>query len=186
LTVFRPRLEFTVPDDRWTVAAETTDIFELGRLDEAGEPLNGVYIDGTQVQVVFDPPCPVGSTKLINERPQALIEALQANEFISVSDPRPVSFAGYTGLQVDISYVKPVGDACGPVPEGEDENVLHLFPAGNGTFRLGPDPEDRVRLISIDVEGRPLTFIVGTYDLAGYPQFEQIAQPIVESISVTP
>jgi hypothetical protein len=60
--------------------------------------------------------CATSPTRTIEERPRALIEWLLANEHLTVSDPRPVSFSGFTGLQVDVEYAQGPGDACGPYP----------------------------------------------------------------------
>lgn len=182
LTVFRPQLEFTIAEEGWTLAAESTDVFELGRYGDTSAP--DAYISGHQIQVVFDFPCPTAPTHTLAERPRALIEWLQGNGHISVSNPRPVSFAGFTGLGVDIEYASGPGEECAPFESEAERTRLHLFPVGQVTFKL--DPGERARVISVDVEGWPLTILVGTYNSDHYDDFQEIARPVVESIHVNP
>ncbi len=182
LTLFRPELEFTIPEDGWMLAAQSTDAFELGRYGASTTP--DAYIGGAQVQVVFDYPCRDAPARTLEERPRALIDWLQGNVYISTANLRPVSFAGFTGLSIDISYAKGPPEECPPLESEGDRTRIHLFAVGDVTFML--EPGERARIISADVEGRPLTILVGTYDSEHYDDFEEIAQPILESIAVNP
>lgn len=184
--MFRPRVEFTVPDPGWTVAAESTDVFELALFDPRGETDQepDVYVDGAQVQVVFERPCASSPTRTIAERPRALIDWLVGHEHLQTSDPRPVSFGGFTGRQVDVAYARAPGEDCAPFASDTERRRLHLFPVGSVTFML--DPGERARVITVDAEGRPLTLLVGTYDPNHRNDFQAIAEPVVESFAIVP
>jgi len=186
LTAFRPSLEFTIPEDDWTLAAESTDGFELGRYRDSHAPdaAPEAYISGEQIQVVYDLPCPSAPTRTLEERPRALIDWLQDNAYISTTSPKPLSFAGFTGLEIDIAYNAPPGEECAPFETDTDRTRLHLFPLGISDYLL--DPGERARVISVDVEGRPLTILTGTYNPDHYDDWQEIALPVVESITVTP
>jgi hypothetical protein len=55
---------------------------------------------------------------------------------------------------------------------------------GGGTYKL--DPGERARVISVDVDGVPLTLIAGTYHPDHYDDYREITAPILESIRVSP
>jgi len=186
LTAFRPSLEFTIPEDDWTLAAESTDGFELARYRDSHAPgaAPDAYISGEQIQVVYDFPCPTAPTRTLDERPRALIDWLQDNPYISTTSPRPVSFSGFTGLEMDIAYEVPPGEECAPFKSDTDRTRLHLFPLGVSDYLL--DPGERARVITVDVEGRPLTILTGTYNVGHYDDWQEIALPVVESIKVNP
>src|SRR5262249_51652262 len=121
-------------------------------------------------------------THTLEERPRALIDWLHDNPYLSTSDPRPVSFGGFTGLQIDVAYKSPPGPECAPFESDAARTRLFLFPGAESSFCL--DPGERVRFISVDHQGVPLTLQVGTYHSAHYDDWQAIVAPVLESISI--
>src|SRR5205823_7056213 len=79
--------------------------------DNIDAPVHG-YLGAGFVQVVLDGPCLDSKTHALARDPTALIDWLETNRWLKVSDPLPINLAGYSGLRVEVSQAKSPKGAC--------------------------------------------------------------------------
>jgi class 3 adenylate cyclase len=183
LTRFRPRTAFDIVEEGWRATHDDPDAFELTRWRDESD-FDG-YLSAAHVQVVNQEPCLGSETVLLDPSAHALIEWLQANPHVETTSPLPVSISGYAGLAVDVTQAMPPPDICAgeEVPEPMRDRVF-LFPLGETSFWIGPD--ERIRLTVVDVGDRPVTFLVGSLQPDRFDEVVVIAQPVLDSLRITP
>jgi class 3 adenylate cyclase len=179
LEEFRPTTEFEVFDDSWMATEELPDGFTIGRED-------GI-ITGGIVQVVYSGACHDAPTETIDQDPKSLVDWLQANPALVTTDPRSANLGSWSGLTIDLESAGPQ-DCAVPAdfPEALQERLrtaVYLFYFGDNTFWLGPN--EKARLIVVDVDGRPVTVLAGGYAAADFEAFMEDAQPILDSFRFT-
>lgn len=172
LTAFHPRIRFTVATPDWVAVEDAPDTFDL-------EGPNHAYLIGALVQVVSTGPCINSPNRLLGQTPHALIEWLQATPTVKVSNPIPVTAAGYAGLSVVISPAA-TPTACQIGPPGS----ISLFKVGDHVFSLRRT--ERAEVIALDVAGQPVTILVGAQDEATYERTVATAGAIIQSLQIVP
>jgi len=183
----RPPMSFEIASGDWEIDRIYPDGFNLFyRRSPESELVDG-YVSGGVVQVVLNGPCRESPTQAIGPEPEALVAWLQANEWLTVTDPRPVNLGGWTGLQVDVSQAKNPAGSCEPPPsEAPSELVdtieqqVYIFLFGADNFWIAPD--ERVRMLIVDVGGRSFTILAGVLESSGFEGFLEAALPTLESI----
>ncbi|HEU4673640.1 MAG TPA: adenylate/guanylate cyclase domain-containing protein, partial [Candidatus Limnocylindrales bacterium] len=188
---FQLPTQFEIPKRGWVLDREYADGFSLLREDSV-DTLPIGYVGGSFVQVVIDGPCLTSKTRALPREPTALIDWLQSNRWLHVSDPKPINLSGYTGLTVDVSQAKSPKGACDysalEVPDPARKRIetqVYIFEFGEDNFHV--DVGEKVRVIVLDVGGRSLTLLVGVTDSAGFDAFTQDeAQPILDSLVFSP
>ena len=96
-----------------------------------GAPPPGGYVAGGVVQIVLTGPCQDSETQVIESDPAALVNWLDTNDWLTVTDPVPVNLGGRTGLQVDVSQAKSPKGTCKLPPDLPEQAQSQLE-----TFRL--------------------------------------------------
>jgi class 3 adenylate cyclase len=189
-TQFELPTEFEVPAG-WLLDRAYTDGFTLARADDLESPQLG-YLGAGFVQVVVDGPCIDSKTKALPRDPTALVDWLQSNRWLSVSDPRPINIAGYTGLSVDVGQAKSPKGKCNydslGLPDAARQRLerqVYIFVFGEDNFHI--DAGEKVRVSVLDVAGRPVTLLTGVPDASTFDSFAQDeAQPVLDSLSFKP
>ena len=142
------------------------------------------------VQIVLTGPCQDSETKVIESDPGALITWLGTNDWLTVTDPVPLNLGGRTGLQVDVSQAKSPRGTCKLPPDVPDqdkdrlERSVYIFKFGEDDFWVGED--ETVRIIVVDVDGKPFTILEGSSPSSAFPALVEAAQPMLESLRFGP
>jgi len=173
---FRPSVTFEVSAPGWQATTDDTDTFELIWVDPDRSLEH--YMHAAHIQVAFNGPCSDSETRLLDRSAHAVIEWLQSHPYIQAAPPVPVSVNGYPGLSMDIQQAK--------APEGcpSFADRVYLFRLDQVSWWLGPD--ERVRVIVLDIGETPLTFMIGSSDPSSFEAVQAAADDILASIQITP
>jgi DNA-binding SARP family transcriptional activator len=185
---FQLATEFQIVRPGWMLDREYADGFSLFQRENVDAPVVG-YLGAAFVQVVLDSPCLDAKTHALPRDPTALIDWLETNAWLSVSNPEPVNLAGYSGLRVDVSQAKSPKGTCDysgiPEPEqGEIATQVYIFVFGEDNFHV--DVGEKLRLLVLDVAGKPVTLLVGVPDATNFDSFLEGVQPILDSLKFSP
>ena len=195
----QPPIEFEIDRTGWQIDRVFPDGFNLNLTDlgpgaadgrGVGEPAPGGYVAGGVVQTVLTGPCPDSKTQVIESDPGALVNWLATNDWLIVTDPVPVNLGGRTGLQVDVSQAKSPKGTCTLSPDlpeqtqSQLESSVYIFRFGEDNFWVGQD--ETVRIIVVDVDGKPFTILEGSSPAAAFPALIEAAQPMLESLRFAP
>ena len=159
---FRPRVTFSVDDPGWYASADFVDAVML----ELDNPMPAPGLDPIahlvlgSIQVVFDDPCNLSDTRVLDATPHAVIAWLQGNELLTTSRIEPVNMGGYSGLETTVSLA---ASGC------RGASRVDLFPVGESRYFMPVDTQ--VRVIVLDVPARPLTFL-----------FEDVDDPRIDNL----
>ena len=149
--VLRPAVTFRVEGAGWY--AYVADIDAVGLvLDAPSSPPGLQTIGGISmgsVQVVYNDPCDLADTIILDSTPEALIEWFQANELLETSTARPVTVGGFPGLEIDAALS---GGGC------YHATRVPIFPVAQDVFHLSAGT--RLRVITLNVPTQPFTMIV--------------------------
>ncbi len=196
---FRPSVQFEISKPGWEFVSESADWASL-RLATSERTHRG---DSQSlrlgfVQVVFEDPCIHSiEERLLGDDRLALVEWLEASEWVTTTNPGPVTFGGrWNGVWLDVSQEKRPGDHCGPTeidPESHfydsavnEIRLLRFASSGDGGTVVGIWPDTTWRLYVIDVDGRPVTIIVSARPAADFDAVMRQAQPILDSMTFEP
>jgi hypothetical protein len=163
----------------WTVALpagwSSGGWFLTTSIGPSGPKGIGVVATGA-VNVPSDPCDGVGAVSDA-KAPADVIADLKRRDDLTVSSPTAASIGGYSGLQVDVEFPNDLS-RC-----GAGAYVIFAEPDGSGFQAQGPS--NRMRIWVLDVEGRPIVFLVQSF--AATPAADlAAAQEIVDSIVITP
>ena len=195
----QPPIEFEIDRTGWQIDRVYPDGFNLeltdlgsgaasGRGVDSAPP--GGYVAGGVVQIVLTGPCQDSKTQVIESDPAALINWLETNDWLTVTDPVPVNLGGRTGLQVDVTQAKSPKGTCKLPPDLSEEakhqmdRSVFLFMFGEDDFWVGQD--ETVRIIVVDVDGKPFTILEGSSPSDAFPALIEAAQPMLESLRFAP
>jgi hypothetical protein len=157
---FRPRIEFTPPIAGWWAMDDQPDAFFLVDSTYHTDLLHAEEdVTIAIVQVALDGPCEYSKTSLLERKPDALIRHLQASPYLEVSAPQPRNIAGYTGVTAQVTVKKEPVDACNYTDFPPKNKAVFLFPLG-GDAMVPLRPESAMRIITLDVQARPVTIVV--------------------------
>ena len=181
-----PVAVFDIPMGNWWAYRDYLDAAGLYMLDPGVEevpPPPDAYLgwfDFGRVQVVFDGGCIESDTILLDSSPNALVDWLQGHDLLETSTAQPVNVAGYSGLQVDVTVAQVETDPC--ETDGPAQRTF-LYPVGQDFFSLLPG--ERLRVITLDVGGRPFSILI-TSEADTFDTFAELVRPILESLRLTP
>ena len=137
----------------------------------------GVSVAATGAVNVPSDPCD-GTGKFSDAKsPADVIAALQARKDLTVSTPTAATLGGHAGLQVDVELPADLS-AC-----GKGAYIIFAEPDGSGFYAQGP--ANRMRIWVLDVQGRPVVFLVQSFPATPATD-TAAAQQIVDSIVITP
>jgi hypothetical protein len=181
----RPRLSMELGAGWRDPERDETDGFAMGWTKDASKedaPVGGFSMG--RIQVVLDGPCRESPTRAVDQSPKGLVDWLTAHPWLRTTQPLPVNVGGYSGLRVDVTRGKSPKGSCAVDPElPADLQALlaervYLFLFADDTFWLGPD--ERFRLIVIDVDGAPVSFLA--YSTSGFDDFMPHVDSVLASI----
>lgn len=86
---------------------------------------------------------------------------------VTVSEPQPASVGGVEGQQLDV--------------ETNDIDLPGLYLVEEDTFNLTAD--EKARFIVLDMDGEAIILIIDSYAAAGFDDWLETAEPVVESIA---
>ena len=149
---FQPPVTFDIVDQGWTANRDTPDMLGLVR-DVA--PRGSLYF--TRIKEVMTNPC-VEDAESTQTGPSAadLITQLQALDHLTLSEVQAVQVGGFPGQQVDVTVADGALAACGGLVGGE----VPVFIIGDEVWRAAPG--ERFRVISVNVDDQPVTFLLST------------------------
>jgi class 3 adenylate cyclase len=178
-----PAVSFALGTPNWVLRSEFADSFTLER-HLAGSSDVDAYIYGMRARLLLDGPCLDSPRKVIGTDPASVIAALQANPWLSVTEPESVSLGGRSGFRVDVQQSRSPREAC-VIPQEEEWRAesTFLFLVGNDdNYWIGPN--ERVRIAALDVGDATFLVLVGVPHAADFDVFMQSAQPILDSLAL--
>ena len=169
-----PRLEVRLRDDTWTLLEDLPDRLELvpsSRDAAVVDQRVGVYAP----QGVYDPAPETRRLPL----PAALIEWMVAHPDLGADPPQALTVGGEPVRSIDATVTYVAG------PRGETAQFIDIGP---GPLNL--EPGHRLRLVLLELAGRPLLIIYDartaeTFD-RGLPAFEQLLADMEVQADATP
>jgi class 3 adenylate cyclase len=173
---FRPAVTFTVDGVGWYAAMDDVDAALL-LLDDSSET-RGLTEAGNvafgSVQVVFNDPCDLTDSTILDTTPNALIEWLQTHELLTTSGVRPVNIGGHSGIEVEASLS---GSGC------HGAKLVDLFPVAENRYYLAAG--HRLRVIALSPAGRSLVILVQMTPEANQEIGARVDQ-LVDGIEIDP
>ncbi len=136
------------------------------------------------VAATLDPPCLDADPKFIGDRPEDLIEWLTTRSWLDHTEPRPYNVGRYIGRSVDIAVPENDRWKCEHFPQPHTANFFRLGAAEAGSEYgqvWGAEVHERKRFIALDVDGRTVTFVIGS-DLPGVEDLWKIATPLIQTV----
>jgi hypothetical protein len=175
---FEPPFRFVITDPGWSAYRERPEA--VGLLRES-EPRG--RLDVARIEVLLLDPCfadgpqlPVGST------PDELVSALRNLPHVVTAEPGATRVGGREGFVLDVSIAQNALAACGGFAAGE----VALFPVADEPW--GAAPEERVRIVAIEVDGATVSFLMSQDDspagsvVTPLEAFFEYAQRVVDSV----
>jgi class 3 adenylate cyclase len=164
----------------WSLVGDRTDIVAFGHYAE--NPVG--WIDIMLVAATLDPPCAETTPAFVGGRPQDVIDWLSTRPWVEHGPARPYNIGPYQGRAIDIRVIRPKKWTC--------SNLKSAF-----AFRLGDptggsgwgaayeiDVGERKRVVAVDVDGRTVTFVMGS-PAPDVEEFWSLAAPLTQSIHFT-
>jgi hypothetical protein len=166
--MFQPNMEATFGAG-WQAHRNDADLWATGLLGFPTSQLNMV-----RIQVGLTGPCSTDDQVSLGPSPTDVVAWLQTRADLTVSDPRPLNLAGYTGVEVDIVGVD--GSACPDDPEA----AWALFNLGDSWATLFPG--ERARIATVDVSGRSVSALLFS-PINEFDAFILAATPVMDSFA---
>ena len=164
----------------WRLVGDRTDIVAFGHYDE--DPVG--WIDIILVAATLDPPCGATTPAFIGGRPEDVIDWLTTRPWLEHGTVRPYNIGPYQGRAVDIKVVLPKTWEC------TNLKSAYLFRLGDPTGGTAwgaayeADVGERKRVVALDVDGRTVTFVIGS----PFPDVERLwnlTGTLIQSIKFT-
>lgn len=154
--------------------------FDLMYGDSGPAAISVVRFDG----IVFGEPCLtdgdvetyIVDTLTLDTTPEAFMQRLAENPFLTTSEPVSVIVGGAPGLQVDLTSA--IGAECDP-----PVTFLWELPVV-GEFHLNDG--ESARVIALDVGGDVVVVFIEAFPGVDYPPFLEAAMSVVETMDLTP
>jgi hypothetical protein len=171
------QMRYTAPAG-WANTHETPEFFILTRQD-GGYP-NGIFMDTISTVALDDGACTTPDPS-VERTPDAMADALSSRAALVVSNRRPVTISGYTGVRLDVTKAPGAPDGCpdGGVPVFASVDATRSNP---DNFFISGGQRTRVYLIDIG-NGRLLTAEINGADEAAFQALLPEATDIVEGIT---
>jgi hypothetical protein len=180
-SAFVPAMTFTVPDG-WQNIEDLDGSFVL--LPPGGSAEEYYDSRGDAISVLSDTyaareSCDLGPAAGVDRTPDGIVGYLRQRTSLQISDPKPVTVGGFTGLVVDLTLVPGNALAC-LAPDHWDPALFAQ--AGEQGVVVGPGENELMRLYLLDRGGKVTT--VGV-DAFGGPQDPLLGDltAIVDSLS---
>jgi class 3 adenylate cyclase len=164
----------------WSLVGDRTDIVAFGHYD--ADPVG--WIDIILVAATLDPPCDSTTPAFIGGRPKDVIDWLTTRPWLEHGTPRPYNIGPYQGRSVDIKVILPKDWGC---PNLKQAYLFRLGDPAGGTAwgaAYEADIGERKRVVAVDVDGRTVTFVIGS-PLPDVEQLWNLAGPLIQSIEFT-
>jgi class 3 adenylate cyclase len=176
---FQPSFTFDIADTGWTANRDAPALFGLIR---DGSP--GGNITLMRSPVVVQNPCVAGDEGTTGPGTADVVAQLEGLSHIKVENPRPVDIGGSAGQQVDVSIDNGALAACGGLV-GAD---VPVFRAGDEVW--GAIPGERFRLITLDVQGEPVTIALSlegteTHSVQELEEMYGVAGRLLDTVGFT-
>lgn len=194
MALTRPRTRFTVPGPGWYADRDYVNGFNLAHEEvdvASGESAFPDYFAFGVVQVVFEGPCSDSPTRAIQQTPAALVEFLSSHSTIDATDPVPVNFGQYSGLSTDLTIEAAPPEGTCPIPDDMPEAVSKRFKQRTYMFLFGEDvfhisPDELIKVVAVNVEGRLVVLMFGTVERARWPQISPVSEKLLGSVEFVP
>ena len=155
---FQPRIEVTLPDDRWTTFHLTQDFFDVAR-ETSGGPIAVMFLDPIAFLTSDEEEAQAAT-------PREAIELLADHEGTTVSEPRAVEIGGRSGLEVDADFAI---------------DNTHVIRVSGGDIGFGPSSDVRLAVLEADAG----LLVIGLVAPAGHmEEAEETTQAVRDSITI--
>jgi hypothetical protein len=155
---FEPRIQLTLPDDRWTTFHLIPDFFDVAQETDDG-PVAVMFLD----PIAFLSP---EDEEIQPTSVNGAIETFAAHEGATISAPRAVEIGGLAGLEVDAHFA--IDDT-------------HVIRVSGGDIGFGPNSDIRLAVLEAD-DG---LLVIGLTAPAGrMAQAEDLTESVRESIVI--
>jgi len=164
----------------WSLVGDRTDIVAFGHYGE--DPVG--WIDIILVAATLDPPCDATTPAFIGGRPEDVIDWLTTRPWLDHGTVRPYNIGPYQGRAVDIKVVLPKDWGCANLKSA------YLFRLGDPTGGTAwgaayeADVGERKRVVALDVDGRTVTFVIGS-PFRDVESLWNLAGTLIQSIKFT-
>jgi hypothetical protein len=155
---FEPRIEVTLPDDRWTTFHLIPDFFDVAQETDAG-PVAVMFLDPRAFLTQEEEDVQAAT-------PQEAIELIGALEGVTLSEPRDVDIGGLTGQEVDAEFAV---------------DNTHVIRVSGGNIGFGPNSDVRLAFLEAD-DG---LLVIGLAAPDGFMgEAEELTRSIRDSITI--
>src|SRR5262245_3921525 len=138
---FEPRIEVTLPDDRWTTFHLIPDFFDVAQ-ETADGPVAVMFLDPIAFLTQREEDVQAAT-------PREAIELIGALEGVTLSEPHEIEIGGLSGLEVDADFA--IDDT-------------HVIRVSGGNIGFGPNGDIRLAFLEAD-EG---LLVIGLSAPAGF------------------
>ncbi len=166
-------ITFTVDAEGWIGFPDIPDVgLALSRQDNPG----GVSIT-TFGGEVFSQPCSPDATETIDATAAGFVAWLADHPELNATAPVETTLGGHPALQLDVT--SDVDPACPETPR----IWLWVLPVV-GDFHV--DENEAARFIVADVDDTPTVVVIESFEAARQAELLEAAQPILDSLTITP
>ena len=166
-------ISFTVDAEGWM---GSPDIPDVGLALTRQEIRGGVSIT-TFGGEVFAQPCSPDQTETIDATAAAFVAWLADHPELNATEPVETTLGGHPAVQLDVT--SDVDPECPETPR----IWLWVLPVV-GDFHLNED--EAARFIVADVDDTPTVVVIESFDPARQADLLEAAQPILDSLTITP
>jgi hypothetical protein len=182
---------YTVPAG-WANGADWPNVYEIMPVEEYRAGHNNESAPGFTITVLARPAaaksngrdCGMDVDPGIETTVLSLVRSLYANPALTVTTPATsIVIDGVSGKWVDVTIAPTWKTHCPENPRPFSPLLKEAGAAGWGLWErgIGGPWFDKVRLILLDLNGRPILISISSPTVAGFDAFVARAMPIVES-----
>jgi hypothetical protein len=171
-TTLGPTIEFEVGDDGWMGQEDLPEIGFALIPNELPGGLSVVAFNGE----VYAEACSNEERTEIDASAEAFVDWLAAHPELEAEPPVEVTLGGQPAFQVDVDAG--VGTACDPW------NWLWVLPAPVNDFHLNEG--ELARIIAADVGDATVVVVIESFEPPDHPELLELAQPILDSMTIEP
>ena len=152
-TNFKPAMTFRLSTG-WEALIDEPDAFELNRQTSSrGKPDGGLLFSRSRVG--YAGPCSSDKPIRLGDTTDAMLDWIEALDFVTLTDPVPVTIGGASGVRLDgVVDTKPA--SCPDAPT-DAQGWYALLSDSRGAIYL--EPGEQVGFTVLDVDGQPVLMI---------------------------
>jgi class 3 adenylate cyclase len=168
----RDVVSVTIPQCRWTMAADIPDLLFFNHAGAPGTG-NAVGVGIANITVVYTGGCENDATRLIGDRPQDLVDWVQSAPQFDASDPHAVNDLGLSGIGIEATVLAPpAGSFC-------SQKSAALWGVGSGSWE--PNVGSHILFEALDDGSRTMTIVYFAADAAALSYAKSVGASLINS-----